>query len=58
MRDPRGEKLHQRGLSTVSQLWSNYRQKRQDVGNQFLFRFERGERRGRLISIPFKSLCI
>ena len=35
--DPRGEKLHQRGLSTVLRLWSNYTQKREDVGNQFLF---------------------
>ena len=33
--DPRGEKLHQRGLSSVSRLWSNYTQKSEDVGNQF-----------------------
>ena len=32
--DPREEKLHQRGLSSVSRLWSNYTQKREDVGNQ------------------------
>ena len=35
--DPRGEKLHQRRLSSVSRLWSNYTQKREDVRNQFLF---------------------
>ena len=35
--DPRGEKLHQRRLSSVWRLWSNYTQKREDVGNQFLF---------------------
>ena len=35
--DPRGEKLHQRGLSSVARLWSNFTQKREDVGNQFLF---------------------
>ena len=35
--DPRGEKLHQKGLSSVSRLWSNYTQEREDVGNQFLF---------------------
>ena len=28
--DPRGEKLHQRGLSSVSRLWSNNTQKRED----------------------------
>ena len=33
------EKLHQRGLSSVSRLWSSYAQKREDVGNQFLFPF-------------------
>ena len=32
--DPREEKLHQRGLSSMSRLWSNYTQKREDVGNQ------------------------
>ena len=32
--DPRGEKLHQRGLSSVSRLWSDYTQKREEVGNQ------------------------
>ena len=41
MRSPnhRGEKLHQRRLSSVSPLWSSYIQKREDVGNQFLFPF-------------------
>ena len=61
MRSPdlRGEKLHQRGLSSVSRLWSHYTQKREDVGNQFLCPFLRGERgRGIFISIPFKWLCI
>ena len=47
--DPRGERLHQRGLSSVSRLWSNYTQKSEDVGNQFLFPLYRGERRRRLI---------
>ena len=37
--DPRGEILHKRGLSSVSRLWSNYTQKYEDVGNQFLFPF-------------------
>ena len=32
-RSPRRE----RGLSSVSRLWSNYSQKSEDVGNQFLF---------------------
>ena len=41
--DPRGEKLHQRGLSSVSRLRSNYTQKREDVGN--LCPFLRGEQR-------------
>ena len=36
-RDPRGEKLHQRGLSSVSRLWINCTQKREDVGNQTVF---------------------
>ena len=35
----RGEKLHERGLSSVSRLWSSYTQKREDFGNQFLFPF-------------------
>ena len=57
--DSRGEKLHQRGLSSVSRLWSDYTQKRKDVGNQFLCPFLRGERgRGIFISISFKWLCI
>ena len=57
--DPGGEKLHQRGLSSVSRLWSDYTQKREDVGNQFLCPFLRVERgRGIFISIPFKWLCI
>ena len=30
-------KLHERGLSSASRLWSYYRPKRPDVGNQFLF---------------------
>ena len=37
--DPRGEKIHERGLSSMSRLWSSYTQKREDVGNQFLFPF-------------------
>ena len=32
--DPRGEKLHRRGLSSMSRLWSDYTQKREGVGNQ------------------------
>ena len=43
-------------LSSVSRLWSSYTQKREDVGNQFLFPFYRGERRWRLIN--FHSLQI
>ena len=35
--DSRGETLHDRGLSSVSRLRSGYTQKREDVGNQFLF---------------------
>ena len=35
--DSRGEKLHERGLSSVSRLRGSYTQKREDVGNQFLF---------------------
>ena len=54
--DSRGEKLHERGLSSVSRLWSSYTQKREDVGNQFLFPFYIGERRRGLIN--FHSLQI
>ena len=35
--DPRGEKLHKRGLSLVSGFWSNYTQKREGIGNHFPF---------------------
>ena len=35
--DSRGEKLHQRGLSSAARLRSSYIQKREDAGNQFLF---------------------
>ena len=47
--DPRGEKIHERGLSSMSRLRSSYTQNREDVGNQFLFPFYRGDE---LISIP------
>ena len=50
--NPRGEKLHQRVLSG---LWSNYTQKSEDFGNQFLFSFQRGERRRRLLNFLFLS---
>ena len=47
MRSPdyRGEKLPERGLSSVSLLRSTYTQKREEVRNQFLFPFQREERR-------------
>ena len=41
----RGEKLHEKGLLSVSRLWSSYTQKREDVGSKFLFPFLREERR-------------
>ena len=52
--------LHERGLSSVSRLRSSYTQKREDVGNQFLFPFYRAERRRGLInfhSCVFDSFC-
>ena len=36
---PEGRKTHERGLSSVSRLWSSYTQKREDIRNQFLFPF-------------------
>ena len=32
--DPRGEKLHQRRLSSVSRLWSNYTQKSEEENEE------------------------
>ena len=53
-RSPRRE-LHQRELSSISRLRSSYTQKREDVGNQFLFPFLRGEQRRGLINFhPFQ----
>ena len=36
---PEERKYIKEGFSSVSRLWINYTQKRQDVGNQFLFTF-------------------
>ena len=57
-RDPRGEKLHQRGLSSVSRLWINYTQKREDVGNQtgFIPHSKEENEFDDLFFIPFKLL--
>ena len=57
-RDPRGEKLHQTGLSSVSRLWINYTQKREDVGNQTVFIPHSKEENefDDLFFIPFKLL--
>ena len=52
--DPRRGKLNQRGLTSVSRLWSNNTQKREDVGSQFLFPFQRGGRRRRSIFHSFQ----
>ena len=47
--DPRGEKLHERRLSSVSRSGSNNTQIREDIGNHFLFPFWRGKLKGGLV---------
>ena len=57
--DSRGEKLQERGLSSVSRLWSSYTQQREDVGNQFLFPSYRGElRRGLIYFHSLTNRCV
>ena len=52
--DRRGEKLHQRGISSVSRLWSDYTQKREEGGNQFLCPFLRRARKRIIDFHPFQ----
>ena len=41
--DAREEKLHERGLFSVSRLWSNHTQQRKNIANHYLFPLYREE---------------